>query len=62
VRHVLTRLGGAWRVLSIVGGLAPGRVLDALYDAVARVRARLFAAPPDVCPIVPPHVKHRFRN
>jgi predicted DCC family thiol-disulfide oxidoreductase YuxK len=62
VRHVLTRLGGAWRVLSIVIGLAPTRLLDASYDAIARVRGRLFATPPDVCPIVPPHVQHRFRT
>jgi predicted DCC family thiol-disulfide oxidoreductase YuxK len=61
VRHALDRLGGVWRALSAVSGVVPVAWLDRLYDVVARIRRRLFATPPDVCPTVPPHLRRRFR-
>jgi hypothetical protein len=33
---------------------------DAAYDLVARLRHRLFALPPDACPVTPPHLRARF--
>jgi predicted DCC family thiol-disulfide oxidoreductase YuxK len=60
VRHIMQRLGGLWRLIGWLGGAVPVRVLDALYDGVARIRLRLFAAPDDICPILPPKLRQRF--
>jgi predicted DCC family thiol-disulfide oxidoreductase YuxK len=54
------RLGGLWRVAAITAGVLPLRWLDAGYDGIAKIRHRLFAAPPDACPILPPHLRARF--
>jgi predicted DCC family thiol-disulfide oxidoreductase YuxK len=62
IRHILSRLGGLWRVAAVVSGVFPARLLDRGYDAVARVRRRLFAAPPDACPVVPKHLRERFSS
>jgi predicted DCC family thiol-disulfide oxidoreductase YuxK len=60
VLHMLDRLGGGFRVLAVLGRLAPPPAADALYDLVARVRFRLFARPPDWCPVVPARLRSRF--
>jgi predicted DCC family thiol-disulfide oxidoreductase YuxK len=60
VLHVLDRLGGAWRVLAWIARLVPRVVRDAVYDGIAAVRHRLFAAPPATCPLMPPDVRERF--
>jgi predicted DCC family thiol-disulfide oxidoreductase YuxK len=60
VREIGARLGGLWRVLAQASRLLPARSLDALYDAIARRRARLFAKPPDTCPLVPQALRARF--
>jgi predicted DCC family thiol-disulfide oxidoreductase YuxK len=52
--------GGRWRLLAALVALVPGPAADALYDAVARIRHRLFARPADVCPVVPPLLRSRF--
>lgn len=39
--HVLRRIGGVWRILTVFGVL-PTFVLDAAYDVVAATRYRLF--------------------
>jgi predicted DCC family thiol-disulfide oxidoreductase YuxK len=62
VRHLLARIGGPWRALSILAALCPTRLADVAYDAIARVRKRLFDEPRDVCPVVPPAIRSRFRN
>ena len=41
-------------------GALPSAWLDAAYDAIARVRKRIFAAPKDACPILPPDLRTRF--
>lgn len=61
VRHILARLGGLWRVASWLLAATPTVLLNAGYDAVARVRHRLFAAPADACPLLPPELRVRFR-
>jgi predicted DCC family thiol-disulfide oxidoreductase YuxK len=58
--HVLRRLGGLWRVLAIVGGVVPRVMRDRVYDGVAAVRKKLFAPPPDACPILPAPLRARF--
>jgi predicted DCC family thiol-disulfide oxidoreductase YuxK len=60
VRHLLERLGGTWRVLATLVRIVPARLQDAAYDAIARIRYRLFARPKDACPILPPHLRGRF--
>jgi predicted DCC family thiol-disulfide oxidoreductase YuxK len=58
--HALARLGGLWRLLAIVGSAVPLALADPLYDAVARIRHRLFATPPEACPMLPPELLSRF--
>lgn len=60
VLYVLADLGGVWRWLAAAARLIPRRLRDAAYDAVARVRHKLFPTPPDYCPAVPPHLRSRF--
>jgi predicted DCC family thiol-disulfide oxidoreductase YuxK len=60
VLHVLGRLAPGWRALARAAGLLPRSWRDAAYDGVARVRARLFRPPPDVCPVLPPELRARF--
>ena len=56
------RLGGLWRLGAIVLASLPRRPLDATYDAVARVRHRLFERPEDACPRLPASLRERFRS
>lgn len=60
VLHLMKRLGGIWRVLAWAGAVVPRRGRDAAYDHVAAIRHRLFAKPPDACPLVPPPLRLRF--
>jgi predicted DCC family thiol-disulfide oxidoreductase YuxK len=60
VRHVLHRLGGGWRLGAWLGAAVPARVLDGLYDVIARGRRRVFAAPAEACPILPAALRARF--
>lgn len=61
VLHVMARLGGLWRVIAIVSRTLPAKLLDAMYDRIAAVRKRLFAPPADTCPMLPGHLRGRFR-
>lgn len=54
------RLGGLWRVAAIGARILPLRCLDTGYDEIAKVRHRLFTAPADACPILPPQLRARF--
>jgi predicted DCC family thiol-disulfide oxidoreductase YuxK len=58
--HAMRRLGGVWRALAVLFGVAPRPIRDAVYDFIARVRFRLFAKPKDACPFVPPPLRGRF--
>jgi predicted DCC family thiol-disulfide oxidoreductase YuxK len=60
VREVGERLGGLWRALAIASRAIPTAWLDRIYDGVARVRGRLFARPPDACPLVSVDLRARF--
>jgi predicted DCC family thiol-disulfide oxidoreductase YuxK len=67
--RLLVRSGAVLGALEIAGGapavcaaavrLAPRRLLDAVYDAVARGR-RLFGREPQACPLVPAPLRDRF--
>lgn len=58
--HVLARLGGYWRVISVIARLLPVRLLDVLYDLVASSRYRIFGREKAACPILPPDLRSRF--
>ena len=58
--YLLQRLGGVWRLLGAMLRLFPVRLRDAVYDKIARMRRRLFAAPTEACPLVPPELRSRF--
>jgi predicted DCC family thiol-disulfide oxidoreductase YuxK len=60
VLEIGKRLGGIWRVVATAASIFPLRVLDTGYDGIARIRHRLFATPPDACPILPAHLRDRF--
>ena len=60
VRHLLSRLGGLWGVAARLAGVVPVPLGDAAYDLVARVRHRLFARPPEACPLLPARLRSRF--
>jgi predicted DCC family thiol-disulfide oxidoreductase YuxK len=60
VLHVLSRLGGFWRLVGRLARLVPRGLSDACYDAVAAVRHRLFARPAESCPVVPEHLRGLF--
>ena len=60
VVHLLERIGGPWRLLGGVLWLVPRVLRDTGYDAVARVRHRLFRRPADACPVTPPTLRARF--
>ncbi len=61
VLAALSLVGGGWGALARIGRLVPRPLRDRLYDAVAKARRRLFAAPAGgPCPVVPPSLSGRF--
>ncbi len=60
VLHMLSRMGGVWRLLAVATSVVPVGIRDIAYAAVARIRYRLFATPSDACPLVPESLRSRF--
>lgn len=60
VLYVGRRLGGAWRLGAGLVAALPVRWCDGLYEAIARVRGRVFARPKDACPVMPKELRARF--
>ncbi len=60
VLETLLVVGPPWSALAAVAELLPQRLGDALYDAVARARHRLFRRPSASCPRVPARLRQRF--
>jgi len=60
VLHILTGLGGGWRVLARVGGLVPRALLNATYDGIAGVRYRVFGTRDETCPVIPGPLRSKF--
>ncbi|MCC7015352.1 MAG: DUF393 domain-containing protein [Planctomycetes bacterium] len=58
--HLLAGLGGLWRLLGLALHALPRPLRDFGYDSVARVRKRVFAAPAELCPLLPPDLAARF--
>ena len=59
VLHVVTQLGGAWRMVATVASIVPAFVADRVYGLVARHRYRVFGRF-DTCPLPRPEWKNRF--
>jgi predicted DCC family thiol-disulfide oxidoreductase YuxK len=49
-----------WRVLASITRLIPKPIRDFFYDAVARVRYRIFGRSDKMCPVLPPELRGRF--
>ena len=58
--HILGRLGLGWRLVGHALAIVPRPVRNVVYDAVARLRGRLFRRQDDLCPMVAPHLRARF--
>jgi predicted DCC family thiol-disulfide oxidoreductase YuxK len=61
VRYALERLGGYWRVAGVLMRVVPGGAGDRMYDWIARRRYRVFGTKDEVCPLMPPTLRSRFR-
>jgi len=61
IAHILKRLGGVWGVVGWALWLIPRPIRNLGYNAVAKVRHRLFARPDEACPLMPPALRGRFR-
>ena len=62
VVHMAARLGGLRRVLGAMLAVVPRPMRDGGYRLVGAIRHALFAKPSQHCPIVPPHLRVRFRE
>lgn len=62
VVRILRRLDGGWGRVGAALDALPVPLLDFAYRATAALRRKLFAAPPDACPAVPPHLRTRFES
>jgi predicted DCC family thiol-disulfide oxidoreductase YuxK len=61
VSYILRRLGGAWSLAGSLLAFLPRLLRDSGYDAIAKVRLRLFRRPEASCPVLPAHLAARFR-
>jgi predicted DCC family thiol-disulfide oxidoreductase YuxK len=59
VLYALSQLGRAWAMLARIGRVVPTPVADVAYNAVARLRYRLFGRF-DVCPVPRAEWRDRF--
>lgn len=58
--YIGAHLGAAWPMLAAVVRIIPRLLGDFCYDAIARVRRRLFAKPKSACPLLPAELRDRF--
>lgn len=59
--HILSSLGGIWRLLSCLFSLLPRRFCDIFYDLTAYIRYSLFTKPEEVCPLIPQDLREYFQ-
>ena len=62
VVQILMILGGAWKMVGWLALMIPGFLRDHIYDGVAAIRYRLFGRTIEQCPLVPCHLRKRFRH
>ena len=59
--RLLTASGGSLRVVGVLLRCVPATLRNAVYDCVAKHRRQLTAAPQQLCPLVPPQQRDRFK-
>jgi predicted DCC family thiol-disulfide oxidoreductase YuxK len=60
ILHIMERLTPPWPTLARLARILPEGVRDACFHLVSRMRKRLFAPPPAVCPMMTPEEERRF--
>jgi len=60
VLHILSSLGGIWKILASPLQIVPRSLSNLIYSVVARVRRKLISKPQDLCPVLPPNQRKRF--
>lgn len=60
VRHVLARLGGAWRLLALAMEAVPRAARDRAFAVAVRAGHHVLARPAEACPLLPPALRARF--
>ena len=60
--RILKMLGGLWLLLALVMSVFPARMRNMGYHFVGDRRYRLFGRTATSCPIVPPHLRTRFKE
>jgi predicted DCC family thiol-disulfide oxidoreductase YuxK len=58
--RLAARLGGAHRAFARALAFVPVRLRDAVYDAIARSRYRVFGRVGEACPVIAPELRGRF--
>ena len=60
--RILKMLGGLWLLLALVMSMFPARMRTMGYHFVGGRRYRIFGRTATACPIVPPHLRTRFKE
>ena len=60
--RILKMLGGLWLLLALVMSVFPARMRNMGYHFVGDRRYRIFGRTATACPIVPPHLRTRFKE
>ena len=60
VLNILEKLGGGWRLITVVSRLLPVGIRDLGYRFIAYVRHRLLPKPVSACPVMAPEFRARF--
>ena len=55
-------LGGLWLLVALLMSLFPARMRTMGYHFVGDRRYRIFGRTATACPIVPPHLRSRFKQ
>ncbi len=60
--RILKMLGGLWLLLALLMSIFPARMRTMGYHFVGDRRYRIFGRTATACPIVPPHLRSRFKQ
>ncbi len=60
ILHILEKLDAPWPKLAPLIRVIPVSFRDACYHGVSKIRKKLFAPPPSVCPMMEPSEAARF--
>ncbi len=60
--HILMSLGGYWRISSLILGIIPRVIRDAVYDFIGKNRHRILDKPETLCPLIPKEYRYKFET